>query len=247
VTGNAGEERIQDPLPVDPTTEGQRRERVVTMQPVLIEPLVDEREAVTSPVVVARQILSCVARVGQRLGATHVANVLRGHASDPVLARGHEKLSTFGLLPAASVVEIRGYIEQLTGLGLLQQIGDEYPVLALTPSGVALLKDEHSCPDLTLARQRPARKDKTRAPSRIEAESWHVSIAIWFERCAKPPTSRAPGASRPTSSSTTRRHEMARLRPTSISSLLDVKGVGARKADDLGELFLAAIRGHATP
>jgi ATP-dependent DNA helicase RecQ len=36
--------------------------------------------------------------------------------------------------------------------------------------------------------------------------------------------------------------EMARLRPTSINALLGVKGVGARKADDLGETFLNAIR-----
>jgi len=36
--------------------------------------------------------------------------------------------------------------------------------------------------------------------------------------------------------------EMARLRPTSLDALLAVKGVGARKADDLGETFLAAIR-----
>ena len=36
--------------------------------------------------------------------------------------------------------------------------------------------------------------------------------------------------------------EMARMRPSSIASLLTVKGVGARKADDLGEIFLGAIR-----
>ena len=30
----------------------------------------------------ARKILSCVARVGQRFGATHVTNVLRGSESD---------------------------------------------------------------------------------------------------------------------------------------------------------------------
>ena len=40
--------------------------------------------------------------------------------------------------------------------------------------------------------------------------------------------------------------EMARLRPMSKSGLLGVKGVGTRKADDLGELFLSAIRSHAT-
>jgi predicted RecB family nuclease len=36
--------------------------------------------------------------------------------------------------------------------------------------------------------------------------------------------------------------EMARLRPDSIDELLAVKGVGARKADDLGTVFLEAIR-----
>ena len=132
----------------------------------------DELEHAAAPVVLARKILSCVARVGQRFGATHVASVLRGHASDQVIARGHEKLSTFGLLPHASVTEIRGYIEQLTGLGLLRQAGDEYPVLALTPKGLELLKDATTCPDLTLARQRPPRKEAPRAQSRPEAESW---------------------------------------------------------------------------
>ena len=39
--------------------------------------------------------------------------------------------------------------------------------------------------------------------------------------------------------------EMARLRPTSLDALLEVKGVGVRKADDLGGAFLDAIRAHA--
>ena len=40
---------------------------------------------------------------------------------------------------------------------------------------------------------------------------------------------------------------MARLRPSSIAELLAVKGVGARKADDLGETFLSAIRAALSP
>jgi len=36
--------------------------------------------------------------------------------------------------------------------------------------------------------------------------------------------------------------EMARLKPVSAGELLSVKGVGARKAEDLGEVFLEAIR-----
>jgi ATP-dependent DNA helicase RecQ len=204
----------------------------------------DELEAAPSPIVLARQILSCVARVGQRFGATHVASVLRGHASDAVLARGHEKLSTFGLLPNASVTEVRGYIEQLAGLGLLQQVGDEYPVLALTTAGTTLLKDETSFPDLVLARQRPPRKDKGRTQSRVEAESWQDVDRDLFERlrAVRLDIARSRGVPPYVIFHDATLREMARLRPTSINALLGVKGVGARKADDLGETFLSAIR-----
>src|SRR5262252_10470836 len=123
----------------------------------------DELEQVDAPVDLARKILSCVARVQQRFGATYVASVLRGHASDRVLASGHEKLSTFGLLPHASVTEIRGYIEQLKALGLLRSVGEGYPVLSLTPKGLALLKDPATHADLRLARQRPTSKTAPRA------------------------------------------------------------------------------------
>ena len=37
--------------------------------------------------------------------------------------------------------------------------------------------------------------------------------------------------------------EMARLRPTTMTALLEVRGVGARKAEDLGPAFIEAIRG----
>jgi ATP-dependent DNA helicase RecQ len=192
----------------------------------------DELETVTSPVVAARQILSCVARVGQRFGAGHVASVLRGHASDQVVARGHAQLSTFGLLPDATVVEIRGYIEQLIGLGLLRQAGEEYPVLALTADGVALLKDPDAVPGLTLARQRPPTKDRKRPQSRVEAESWQDVDRDLFERLRAVRLDIARSRNVPPyvifHDATLR--EMARLRPSTIRELLSVKGVGARKA-----------------
>jgi ATP-dependent DNA helicase RecQ len=207
----------------------------------------DELEPVAEPIVLARKILSCVARVEQRFGATHVAGVLRGHASEQVLSRGHDKLSTFGLLPHASVTEVRGYIEQLTGLGFLRQAGDEYPVLALTPEGLELLKDGTGCPDLTLARQRAPRKEAPRARSRAEAESWQDVDRTLFERLrvVRLEIARSRGVPPYVIFHDATLREMARLRPTSIDALLAVKGVGARKADDLGETFLTAIRSHS--
>jgi len=207
----------------------------------------DELETIASPVVHARQILSCVARVGQRFGAAHIASVLRGQASDQVRSKSHHRLSTFGLLPNASVSEIRGYIDQLTGRGLLQQVGEDYPVLALTADGVALLKDPNACPGLTLARLRPPRTGKFRTQSRVETESWHDVDRSLFERLRTVRLEIARARSVPPyvifHDATLR--EMARVRPRSVDELLSVKGVGARKADDLGETFLAAIREHS--
>src|SRR5262249_57221379 len=87
--------------------------------------------------VLARKILSCVARVGQRFGATHVANVLCGSESDQVTTRGHQRLSTFALLRDASVPEVRGYIEQLTAAGLPRQTGEPHARATLSADGGA--------------------------------------------------------------------------------------------------------------
>ena len=207
----------------------------------------NELEPAGEPVVLARKILSCVARVGQRFGATHVASVLRGQASDQVLARGHDKLSTFGLLHDASIAEVRGYIEQLIGAELLHQSDGVYPIVALTQRGLELLKDPSSVPGLALARQKPPRKGAPRTQSRVEAESWQNVDRDLFERLrsVRLEIARSRGVPPYVIFHDATLREMARLRPLSIDKLLEVKGVGARKADDLGGVFLDAIRAHA--
>ncbi len=203
-----------------------------------------ELEAAAEPVVLARKILSCVVRVGQRFGAAHVTNVLRGQATEQVVTRGHGALSTFGLLPGTSVAEVRGYIEQLLGLGLLQQTDDAYPVLALTAKGVALMKDASSYPGLALARQHVPKKGEARVRSQAEAESWEGVDRGLFDhlRGVRLEIARARGVPPYVIFHDATLREMARLRPASMRELLLVKGVGARKADDVGDAFLEAIR-----
>ena len=205
-----------------------------------------ELEPVAEPVTVARKILSCVARVGQRFGAAHVAAILRGQSTEAVVTRGHAELSTFGLLAGASIAEVRGYIEQISAAGLLRQTGDAYPVLALTPLGSALLKDPAAVPDLALARQRAPRRDGGRIHSRAEAESWEGVDRDLFERLreVRLRLARERGLPPYVIFHDAALRDMARVKPTTADALLGVRGVGARKAEDLGEHFLDAIRSH---
>jgi ATP-dependent DNA helicase RecQ len=157
-------------------------------------------------------------------------------------------LSTFGLLADASLAEVRGYIEQLIGLGLLQQTDDAYPVLRVTATGITLLKDGASVPGLALARQRVPKKGETRQRSRAESESWEGVDRTLFERLRtlRLDIARARGVPPYVIFHDATLREMARLRPSSVASLLTVKGVGARKAEDVGGIFLETIRTHGS-
>lgn len=208
-----------------------------------------ELEAVPEPVMIARKILSCVARVQQRFGAGHVVNILRGQMVDAVVSRGHSTLSTFGLLRDASTPELRGYIEQLTSLGFLRQTDDGYPVLRLTAEGLALLKDPASHPTLSLARQRmPARREAKAGRARHEGASWEGVDQGLFEvlRGVRLEIARERGVPPYVIFHDTTLRDMARLKPRSENELRAVYGVGERKAADLGPRFLAAIAAEAT-
>ena len=204
----------------------------------------DELETADEPVVIARKILSCVARVGQRFGVAHVANVLCGKDSEQITARRHHELTTFGLLKEAPAAEVKGYVEQLIAHGFLRQTGDAFPVVALTERGVELLKNAAAEPGLVLARQRRPTKDRAPKRSRIEAESWQDVDRDLFERlrAVRLSIARSRGVPPYVIFHDTTLRELARLRPKTMDALHGIRGVGARKAEDLGETFLAAIR-----
>jgi ATP-dependent DNA helicase RecQ len=209
----------------------------------------EELEPAPDPATLARKILSCVARVGGRFGAAHITAVLRGRESDAVLARRHQTLTTFGLLRDASVPEVRGYIEQLTGQGLLKQTAGDFPVLTLTPQGVGLLKDAGTAPDLVLVRQRRPVKDRLPRRSRVESESWQDVDRDLFDRlrALRLEIARTRGVPPYVIFHDTTLRDMARLKPQSLESLRHVYGVGERKAADLGPAFLEVITAPDPP
>jgi len=205
----------------------------------------DELETVPDPIVVARKVLSCVARVGQRFGVAHVASVLCGSDTEQVTSRGHHRLTTYGLLKDAPSPEVRGYIEQLIAHGFLRQTDDAFPVVSLTERGVELMKNPASQPDLALARQRRPIKGRVQKRSRIESESWQDVDRDLFERLrtVRLQIARARGVPPYVIFHDTTLREMARIRPKTVEELHGIRGIGAKKAEDLGETFLAAIRG----
>jgi ATP-dependent DNA helicase RecQ len=202
-----------------------------------------ELDPVDDPVTLARKILSCVARVKQTWGVAHVTDVLAGRATEKVMGAGHHQLSTFGLLKDETSAAIRGYIDQLVGEGLLARDGDPYPVLRMTTPGVAMLRGDGRCvlyrelKPPSSKRQRSALRDSF--PLSVDSDLFDVlrgvRLRLARERGVPPYVIFHDSTLR----------DMARLRPRTLDALRSVYGVGARKADDLGETFLDAIRAYA--
>jgi ATP-dependent DNA helicase RecQ len=202
-----------------------------------------ELDAVRDSATVARKVLSCVARVRQTWGSTHVADVLLGRATDKVLQARHHELSTFGLLKDESGAAIRGFIEQLVGDGMLSREGDPYPVLRLTGAGAALLKG-HAGDEYVLYREvaPPPRKKRGRAGARDDAPATIDAELFGVLRDVRLQLARERGVPPYVIFHDTTLRDMVVRRPKTLDDLHAVYGVGAKKASDFGETFLDAIR-----
>ena len=93
----------------------------------------------------ARKALSCIYRFhqqrGQRFGAGHLIDVLRGKPTDKVAQHGHDTLSTFGIGADVGETQWRSVLRQLIALGYLRTEG-EYNTLELDASARDVLRGE---------------------------------------------------------------------------------------------------------
>jgi ATP-dependent DNA helicase RecQ len=212
----------------------------------------DELEEVDGGHVIAQKILSAVVRTGQRFGGAYVIDVLRGSRNEKVLARGHDKIPTFGLCKDVPAGKLGNYIDQLIDAELLVRSEGEYPTLQLGPQAMAVLRGTQQAvlrmPKQALAARGKRRRDAAgtgRAGREVvelnEREQELFETLRTLRRgiareLALPPYLVFSDASL---------EEMARQRPLTTAALGRVHGVGPKKLATFGDRFLAAIRGEA--
>jgi ATP-dependent DNA helicase RecQ len=91
---------------------------------------------------VARKILSCIARMEGKFGKGMVASVLRGAKAKNVIANEFDRLSTYGLLKEHSQDDLTRFINALIVAGCVKQTGGAYPTVNLTTLGGAVMRDQ---------------------------------------------------------------------------------------------------------
>src|SRR5438874_182074 len=189
----------------------------------------------------AQQLLSCVYRTGQRFGAMHVIDVLRGEATDKVTQRSHGQLSTFGIGRERSEREWRAIVRQCIALGILEIDHDAYSALRLTADSRGVLRGERS---IALRAWRESKRSARRARTAAGVGELSAEALQLFERLRawRLEAARRHGVPAYVIFHDATLREIARLRPSSLDSLRHISGIGARKLDAYGEEIVGLVQ-----
>src|SRR5690606_29210656 len=117
--------------------------------------------------VAAQKALSCVYRTGQRFGAAHLVDVLRGADTAKVRQFGHASLSTYGIGGELDAGQWRSVFRQLVAGRWLSADIEGHGALRLTATSEEILKGRRT---LALRLEPPAR-ERRRARTARKADA----------------------------------------------------------------------------
>lgn len=195
--------------------------------------------------VAAQKLLSAIYRLmkerGQRYGAGHLIDILRGKKTPRVTEQGHDSLSVYGIGQELSEQGWRSLLRQLLAQGLLMVDQEGYGTLALTNESRAVLKGERT---LILRREAdrkaknsPAPRSKSLQPDLPRgAQSAFEALRQWRAGIA-----RDHGVPAYVIFHDATLREIALARPDSLKALAHVNGVGIKKLESYGRSILECI------
>lgn len=184
----------------------------------------------------AQKLLSAVYRTGQTYGLGHLEKVLTGVTDDRVLQRGHDQLSVFGILREEEKPILKALARALQARGSL--IPTEHGGLALGSDAREILKNEAAVMIV-----RPPKKERGRRGRGADQTPNPVGDPLFDAlRELRRDLAKDQGVPPYVIFHDATLREMASMRPSSLSELGSITGVGSRKLDAYGEEFLHVLQ-----
>ena len=202
----------------------------------------------------AQKFLSTVVRLqrerGQRFGAGHLIDILRGKRTPRVEQHGHASLSTWGIGEDLSEQQWRGVVRQLLAHGLLKVNDDGYGTLAITQASAEVLSGSRSV-QLRREPERAAGSRGSRGASGAKAAVTDLPGAVvpLFEalRAWRAEQAREQGVPAYIVFGDATLRGVALTQPASLADLDGISGIGAKKLETYGRQLLEVVAAHASP
>jgi ATP-dependent DNA helicase RecQ len=190
--------------------------------------------------VAAQKALSAIYRTGQRFGAVHLIDVLRGKEGERIARWGHDRLTVFGIGADLDEPAWRSVFRQLVALGLARVDHEAHGALKLTDASRAVLKGERTVEMRRAVAGRPGRRAR-RADAAADLPPPDAGL---FERLKawRRDEARLQGVPAYVILHDRTLAEVAQRRPGGLRELAAIGGIGARKLERYGEALVALVR-----
>lgn len=179
-----------------------------------------------------KKILSCIQRMKQRYGTGLVTDVLKGSKSTKIKNLGFDNLSTYGILKDYSKNTISELISFLITEGYINSVGSKYPVLKLNPSANDVLFENKQ-----VFIKRKIEKDNKIPLNSLDYDEKLFEILRELRKEVASKTNVPPFIVFQDSTL----KAMSTYYPVTVDSMLNISGVGAKKIENYGDIFIETI------
>jgi len=193
----------------------------------------------------AQKALSAIYRTGQRFGAVHLIDVLRGKAGPRITRWEHDKLSVFGIGADVDETAWRGVFRQLVAMGFARVDHEAHGALRLTEASRPVLKGTQR----VSMRRAVTRVRSTRRPLRsgsVPAADLSAADNTLLERLKAWRLTQSRTQSVPAFVILHDKTlaEIARQRPPDLTALHEIAGIGAAKLERYGAALVGIVAGR---
>ncbi len=189
-----------------------------------------------------QKLLSCIYRTGQRFGAGHVIDVLRGADNERITSFGHAQLSTYGIGADLDTNTWRSVVRQLVAAGALEVDVQGYGALRLTELARPILRGEtrpqlrHDAKPLRSKSRDRARTAATEPPLSSQARPRHAAL-----RELRTDLAREQNVPAYMIFNNRTLREIAETDPQDLDELATISGVGSAKLEHYGDAVLETL------
>ena len=187
----------------------------------------------------ARHALDAVVQTGQRFGAAHIVDLLRGGETEKIRSLGHDRLAAHGRGRGESRETWQSILRQLVAAGFLSLDITGHGGLSLTAAGAALLQGQGEFRfRRDTARKAGRRARSAAAAAELSGDEERLLAALKERRLA---LAKQRGVPAYVVFGDRSLIDMARRRPASRDDFAEVFGVGEAKLRDFAAPFLEVI------
>ena len=194
----------------------------------------------------AQKILSAAYRSGQRFGAAHLIDILRGTETEKIARFGHHRLPTFGVGADRGKNEWRSLVRQMVATGFLRLDIGGYGGIGITDEGHSLLRGDGTFlyrEDTVIAHSaEKMREPRSRRRDRVEQPlDDGEAVLLGVLKALRLELARERGVPAYIVFPDRTLIDMVQRRPRTEAEFAEVNGVGAAKLKQFAGPFLAAI------